>query len=56
MKGNTGTLKVALVVLALGMIAVVSLVLKTGMAGAAPKEIPPDSSQKHVIRGTGTGK
>jgi hypothetical protein len=45
MKGNTGTLKVALVVLALGMMAVVSPVIKTGMAGAAPKEIPPDSSQ-----------
>ncbi len=45
MKGNAGTLKVALVVLALGMMAVVSLVFKTGMAGAAPKEIPPDSSQ-----------
>ena len=45
MKGNAGTLKIALVVLALGMVAVVSLGFKSGMAGAASKEIPPDWTQ-----------
>jgi hypothetical protein len=45
MKGNAGTLKIALVVLALGMVAVVSFGFKAGLAGAAPKEIPQDWSQ-----------
>lgn len=45
MKGNAGTLKIALVVLALGITAVVSLGFKAGTAGAAPKEILPDWSQ-----------
>ena len=45
MKGNTGNLKIALVVLGLGMMAVVCLGFRTGPAGASSKEIPQDSSQ-----------
>jgi hypothetical protein len=45
MKGNAGTLKIALVVLVLGMVAVVSPGFRAGMAGATPKEIPQDWSQ-----------
>jgi hypothetical protein len=55
MKGNTGTLKVALVVLALGMLVVISLGIKAGTAGATPKEISRDSSQDMPSEARETG-